>query len=166
MNKQNIAIIGCGDYVSRWESGPISNSNRLQVKSLFDLNKEKSKSLHQKIGGDIVDCADAIFEDPDISIVCIFVPPWVRKDLMIRTAISGKHIITTKPLAPNVADCQSIADAIGNKVKCGVFYGRTGNGITEKLKQIFDSGEIGKLSLYKQDWLHHYPQWNDWATDP
>jgi len=22
------------------------------------------------------------------------------------------------------------------------------------------------MALYKQDWIHHYPQWNSWATDP
>jgi predicted dehydrogenase len=31
---------------------------------------------------------------------------------------------------------------------------------------LLDSGEIGKLALYRQDWLHHYPQWNTWALDP
>jgi len=34
------------------------------------------------------------------------------------------------------------------------------------MKKIFDSGEIGSLALYKEDWFHHYPQWNNWATDP
>lgn len=161
-----MGIIGCGDYVTRWESGPIANSHSLQVKSLFDLDAKKAKNLQAKIGGHLALSRDAIFNDPEIDIVCIFVPPWIRKDLMLQAAASGKHIITTKPLAPNVAECHAIVNAIGDKVKCGVFYGRTGNSMIEKLKQIFDSGEIGRLSLYKQDWLHHYPQWNDWATDP
>ncbi len=34
------------------------------------------------------------------------------------------------------------------------------------LKRLLDSGEIGRLALYRQDWLHHYPQWNTWALDP
>ena len=33
-------------------------------------------------------------------------------------------------------------------------------------KEIFSGGEFGKLALYKQDWFHHYPTWNRWATDP
>jgi predicted dehydrogenase len=166
MNKLNIGIIGCGDYVTRWESTPISNSNKIQVKSLFDIDSAKAGNLKQKIGGEIVSSADDIFNDKDISIVCIFVPPWNRKDLMIRAANHGKHIIATKPLAANVADCEAIVNGVNDKVKCGVFYRRCGDALMETLKHIFESGEIGKLALYKQDWLHHYPQWNDWATDP
>ena len=45
-------------------------------------------------------------------------------------------------------------------------YMRTGGAQFETLKRVFDSGQIGRLALYKQDWIHHYPQWNDWALDP
>ncbi len=51
-------------------------------------------------------------------------------------------------------------------VRCGVIYRRTNNPVIEAYKEIFSGGEFGKLALYKQDWLHHYPTWNRWATDP
>ena len=47
-----------------------------------------------------------------------------------------------------------------------VIYRRTNNPVIEAYKEIFSGGEFGKLALYKQDWLHHYPTWNRWATDP
>ena len=41
--------------------------------------------------------------------MCLFVDddpqPWARRELMVKAARKGKHIITTKPLAANVADC-------------------------------------------------------------
>jgi predicted dehydrogenase len=52
------------------------------------------------------------------------------------------------------------------KTRTGVLYGRSGDGWPVALKRLLDSGEIGKLALYRQDWLHHYPQWNTWALDP
>ena len=51
-------------------------------------------------------------------------------------------------------------------VRCGVIYRRTNNPVIEAYKEIFSGGEFGKLALYKQDWSHHYPTWNRWATDP
>lgn len=51
-------------------------------------------------------------------------------------------------------------------VRCGVIYRRTNNPVIEAYKEIFSGGEFGKLALYKQDWLHHYPTWNRWATAP
>ena len=49
---------------------------------------------------------------------------------------------------------------------CSVQYKRSGDPLSETLKDLFESGEIGSLALYKQDSVHHYPQWNTWALDP
>jgi len=164
--RHKVGIIGCGDYVSRWDAPVIKRSKLIEVKSLFDLDSSRAKKLAKVVGGGVVDCADAIFSDDQIDIVCLFVPPFVRKDVLVRAAKAGKHIITTKPLAPNVKDCIAMVKEVRNAdVKCGVFYRRTGNAVFETYKKIFESGEVGKLALYKQDWIHHYPQWNDWATD-
>ena len=96
----------------------------------------------------------------------IYTPPWVRIELFEKAAATGKHIITTKPLANNYQTACKLSTAIKGKVDCAVFYGRTGNAHVDRLKVLLDSGELGSLALYKEDWLHHYPQWNDWATDP
>ena len=60
-------------------------------------------------------------------------------------------------MASNTAAAEKLFDIVNGKVKCAVFYGRSGNASVETLKEILRSGEIGKLSLYKEDWLHHYP---------
>ena len=161
----NAALIGCGDYL-RWEIDNLNNSRFFKVKYTFDLDPEKSRTIAGKIGARPVDSDDTIFADQEIDIVMIYTPPWARQDLFQKAAGSGKHIITTKPLAPNLKDAEKLFKTVNSKVQCAVFYGRTGNAGVEKIKEILDSGEIGKLALYKEDWLHHYPTWNDWATDP
>lgn len=164
--KVKVGIVGCGDYVQRWESDEINSSILVDVKSLFDLDTEKAKTLAIKIGGNVVDSSDAIFSDPEIQVVCIFTPPFVRKELFKKAVVAGKHIITTKPFGSNLADAEELLKIVDGKVNCSVFYGRSGNANVEKIKEVLSSGEIGNLALYKEDWLHHYPVWNDWATDP
>jgi predicted dehydrogenase len=165
--KHKVGIIGCGDLVSRWEAPVIKKSKLVEVKSLFDLDAARAKKLAKVVGGSVVDCIEAILSDDQIDIVFLFVPPFVRKDVLVRAARAGKHIITTKPLAPNVRDCITMVKEVRKAgVKCGVFYRRTGNAAFETYKKIFETGQVGKLALYKQDWIHHYPQWNNWATDP
>ena len=162
-----MGILGCGDFLARWEVPVIKKSEHVEIKALFDLDKSRAGKLAKELGGNAVDRDEAIFADDEIDIVCLFVPPWVRKDLLIRAAEAGKHIITTKPLAPNVEECAAMVKAVEeNKVRCGVFYRRTGDPVFETYRKIFTSGEVGKLALYKHDWIHHYPEWNDWATDP
>jgi predicted dehydrogenase len=90
----------------------------------------------------------------------------VRKDLVLRAAANGKHIITVKPLAPDAESAAEMVRAVKGKVTSAVFYRRTGDALIETLKKVFDSGEIGRLGLFREDWLHHYPTWNKWALDP
>ena len=166
MNKVlKAGLIGCGDYL-RWEIDRLNSSKSFKVKSTFDLDRKKSENIAKQIDAQVVDSEDAIFNDLEIEIVLIFTPPWVRKNLFAKAAEKGKNIITTKPLAPNLADAKALSELVSGKVACAVFYGRVGDPGVEKLKEILDSGEIGHLALYKEDWFHHYPQWNDWATDP
>ena len=158
-------LIGCGDYL-RWVINHLNNSQHLRVKYTFDLDRKKSEAIAARINATVVDSETVIFNDPEVEIVMIYTPPWIRKDLFRKAADSGKHIITTKPLAPNARDAEYLYQTVKDRVECAVFYGRTGNAGVEKLKTILDSGEVGQLAVYKEDWLHHYPQWNDWATDP
>ena len=162
----NLGIIGCGDYL-RWQSDDIKKSKHVRVKSLFDPDQSRAQKFADTLGGEAVATDTAILDDPDIDIVCLFVPPWIRRGIVVRAAAAGKHIITTKPLAANLKDCAAMVKAVQvAKVQCGVFYRRTGNIGIECYKGIFEKGTLGKLALYKQDWLHHYPQWNNWALDP
>jgi predicted dehydrogenase len=158
-------LIGCGDYL-RWEIDDLNTGKYLTVKSTFDLDQEKSKNIAAKINANPVVQVDEIFDDPEISIVLIFTPPWVRKDLFKKAVENNKHIITTKPFGSNLTDAKELYDIVKDQVNCSIFYGRMGDPNVEMIKKILDSGDIGNLALYKEDWLHHYPVWNDWATDP
>jgi predicted dehydrogenase len=160
-----LGICGCGDFL-RWNAPAIRDSKRVAVRALFDPDASRAEHYAGEVGGSVVDSADAIFDDGAIDVVLLFVPPMVRKEQMLRAARAGQHILTTKPLAPHVAECEEIRAAVEGKVRCGVMYRRTGGGDFEAMRRLFDSGEIGKLALFKEDWLHHYPQWNDWALDP
>lgn len=162
-----LGILGCGDYLKKWQVPEIKASRRVQVKSLFDPEKRRAEKYSVDLGGSVAESAEVILNDPEIDIVCLFVPPAIRKNMLITAAENGKHIITTKPLGSNVKDCVEMVNAVKDAgVKCGLGYSRTGSPGIELYKDIFDSGEIGQLAIYKHDWIHHYPEWNTWATDP
>jgi predicted dehydrogenase len=159
-----MGILGCGDFL-RWMAPAIKGSQNVSVRWLFDPMQERAARYTAELGGQVAGSHAEIFSDPKVDIVCLFVPPWLRTDLWIQAAQAGKHILATKPLVASISDCERIT-ALGNPTRCGVLYGRSGDGWSVALKRLLDSGEIGKLALYRQDWLHHYPQWNTWALDP
>jgi predicted dehydrogenase len=162
--KMQLGVIGCGDFL-RCMARDFKESKRVAIKALYDPAKERAGKHAEDLGGQVAASADAIFADPAIETVCLFVPPWLRTDLWVKAAQAGKHVLATKPIASNAADCGRIL-ASGAKSRGGVIYGRTGDGWSVAMKRVLDSGEIGKLALYRHDWVHHYPQWNTWALDP
>lgn len=159
-------VIGCGDY-ARIMAAELNNSKRLNIVKSFDPNEEQTKRFVEMVGGAAVQNADDIYGDAEIEVVLLFVPPWVRRTEIEKAAAAGKHIITTKPMAPSLEDADAIIKAVQDAdIQCAVFYRRASDPAVDALKKLFESREIGQLSLYKEDWIHHYPQWNDWATDP
>ncbi len=166
MKKYTLGIMGCGDYL-KWQSSSIDASKHIEVAACFDPDQTRAKTWAGKLGGKAVADGQDIFDDPSIDVVCLFVPPWIRRKLVVEATAKGKHIIATKPLGTTVSDCAAMVRAVENaSVKCGIGYRRTGDDGFLTLNKIFREGEIGALALYKQDWLHHYPEWNNWATDP
>ena len=165
-NTLRIGVLGCGDFL-RWMSDELRHSSSTRCVSFYDPELARAQKFASDLGGVAVENDDEIFNDPEIDAVMLFVPPWIRRGLIERAIACGKHIVTTKPLAATVEDSAAIVRAVeASDSRCGVIYRRTGEATFETLRDIFESGEIGRLTLFKQDWLHHYPTWNVWATDP
>jgi predicted dehydrogenase len=163
--KMKAGIIGCGDYLRR-QMETIGASRRIEIKSLYDIDAAKAGRYARLFGAEPVSSSKAIFSDGEIDILLLFTPPWARKEYFFQAVEQGKHVIMPKPLAIDLNEATAMIEAVQDRVHCAVFYRRTGNALYETLKQIFSSGEIGNLSLYSEQWLHHFPQWNTWATDP
>ncbi len=166
MNKiLKIGIIGCGDFL-RTIQNEFLHSAGTKVVALYDPVRERAEYFARLLGGACVNSVDDIIDSSEIDIVCIFVPPWLRKDLFARAAATGKHILATKPLANTIEAAGEIARAAAaSRGRSAIIYNRTGDSMIECMREIFESGQIGRLALYRQDWLHHYPQWNKWALD-
>ncbi len=161
-----LGILGCGDFL-RWNESALRSSTRITVSAVYDPDQERRTAWAGKLGAKAVDSAQAITTGKDIDAVCLFVPPWIRKGVLLESAQAGKAILTTKPLAPSVEECAEMRAGVERaKVACGVIYNRTRSALIETLRTISESGAIGRISLFKQDWIHSYPRWNTWATDP
>ncbi len=162
----NLGVLGCGDFL-RTQADFLKAAPHIKVAKLFDTDKARAAKWAGAFNAQAAETVDAICDDPGIDIVGVWVPTFLHKDLILRAAKSGKHVIATKPLAPNIAECDEVIEAVRKaKVTAATIYMRTHNPAMETIKRILDSKEFGKLSLYRRDMVHHYPVWNNWATDP
>jgi predicted dehydrogenase len=88
--------------------------------------------------------AASLIADPDVDAVVLVVPPTLNVALATAAAAAGKTLLIEKPLAPSVADCRTIADAVARAgVTAMVAHTLRFNGVLATLKAALPS--IGAL---------------------
>ena len=164
MTVYRAGLLGAGDF-TRIQTPILLKSQRLRVECVYDPNPEAARIAAERLGARVVASPEAIFSDAKIDVALVFTPPFARRELVLKAVAAGKKIITTKPLAPTALEARAIAEATKDG-RCLVIYKRTGNAQVRSLKKLLDSDDVGRLALYRHDWIHHFPYWAPWAIDP
>ena len=140
-------FVGCGE-VTEMKSGPafsmVDGSEVVAVMSR-DENKARSYAERHRISKWYTDALELI-EDPDINAVYIATPPSSHATFAIMALRAGKPVYVEKPLASNYDDCvrvNRISEQTG--IPCFVAYYRRYLPYFLKVKNIIDSGKIGKI---------------------
>jgi glucose-fructose oxidoreductase len=126
--KLGVALLGLGSY-STSELAPALQQTRLcrlagvvtgspakaaKWARKYDLPK---KNLYH------YDHLEQIANNPDIDIVYVVTPPALHPEFAIRAAKAGKHVISEKPMACSVADCDAMIAACRDaRVKLSIGY--------------------------------------------
>jgi glucose-fructose oxidoreductase len=126
--KLGVALLGLGKYSTN-ELGPALRQTKLcylagvvtghpekaeKWAADYDLKKKNIYNYEN---------LDQISDNPEIDIIYVVTPPALHPEFTIRAAKAGKHVISEKPMATSVADCdRMIAACKAAKVKLGIGY--------------------------------------------
>ncbi|MEP3047434.1 MAG: Gfo/Idh/MocA family oxidoreductase [Roseibium sp.] len=138
-------IVGCGD-VTEIKSGPaLQKADRSELISVMRRDAEKAADYAERhnVPSWTAD-ADELINNPDISAIYIATPPSTHADFTIKALEAGKHVLTEKPMALDLNECNRMAaaaTATGNKL-CVAYYRRALPRF-EKLREIVQDGTIG-----------------------
>lgn len=125
--KLNIALCGLGNYATMLASG-IEISEYCTLAGIVTGSPEKALKWKAKYAipdKNIYNYQnfDEISNNKDIDLVYVVLPNGLHKEFVIRSAKAGKHVITEKPMAISVADCEEMIKACNeNKVQLAVGY--------------------------------------------
>ncbi|MEO7977890.1 Gfo/Idh/MocA family oxidoreductase [Flavobacterium sp.] len=125
--KLNIALCGLGNYASMLAEG-IQLSEYCKLTGIVTgtpSKAEKWKSKYDIPEKNIYNYEnfDEIVKNKDIDLVYVVTPNGLHKEFVIRSAKAGKHVITEKPMAISVQDCeQMIKVCADNKVQLAIGY--------------------------------------------
>ena len=96
--------------------------------------------------------------DPDVDVIWVATPNHLHAQHTIAAANAGKHIICTKPMALDTAECVAMCEAAernGVQLLCGQTYSMSPD--VQALRKVAASGELGRLiainTWFATDWL-------------
>ena len=126
--KLGIAVCGLGGYATLQLAPALRITQHVEVRGVVTGTKAKGQQWAQSFGFPekniySYDTMARLADNPDIDIVYVVTPNALHPGHVIAAAWAGKHVITEKPMATNVADCNAMITACRvNNVKLSVGY--------------------------------------------
>ncbi|UCF35731.1 MAG: Gfo/Idh/MocA family oxidoreductase [Acidobacteriota bacterium] len=158
-------LIGCGDISSKRVAPALRDSegclftaaNRSDFSKLPPFADEFGVELRFKTWQELV-------QSPEVEAVYVATPVDLHAPITIAAAESGKHVLCEKPMALDVGQCDRMIEACRqNNVKLGIAYYRRFYPVLRRIREVIDSGEIGRPMVAQ---LNAFEFYNPIAGDP
>lgn len=147
MKKLRAAIVGCGKVgETHAEAYQILNSSELV--SVFDISMGHAAKYGEKFNVPAFKDFDEMITATDIEVISICTPHPLHAEYISRAAEHGIHVLTEKPLASDLKDCDdAIISCKNNNVKLSVISQRRFYKPVVRMVEAIKNGKIGKPIL-------------------
>ena len=164
--KIGYAVVGLGIGMAHVDAA--LSSDKANLIAVCDLIQAKLDKVTSKNAGVIgyLDF-DEMIKNPDIDIVSICLPSAMHADYAIKAMEAGKHVLIEKPVDITPERAIKIEEArvrLGGKVKAGVVHQNRNNACMKPMKDIIDSGRLGKIFLgtFAVKWYRDQRYYDGW----
>lgn len=140
-------IIGCGDVVETKNGPAFYLAERSELAGIWNRTKEKAVAWCERHGhGRAYDSLEELLQDDSIDIVYVATTPDCHEKYALMVAQAHKHCYLEKPIALSYEEAEEIHAAFQEaNTRCFVAHYRRGMPRYRKLKELLDSGVIGKV---------------------
>ena len=163
MNKNyiNLAVIGVGN-MGAFHLENISGMKKVNLKAVCDSSIKAAEKQAAEYGVKAFTSVEELLQWGEFDAVLIATPHYFHKDAAIMAFEYGFHVLTEKPVGVHVKDIQEMTEAWrkAEKKHPGLVYNAMFQqrtlGHWLKIKDLIDSGELGKLvrvSWIITDWF-------------
>lgn len=123
----------------------------VKLVACWDDNAERGRSNAEKFGMTYSPHVEDLLNNPEIQAVIVTCETNRHPEMVVAAAAAGKDILCQKPMALTLADCDRMSAAVDKAgVKFMMAYQMRHDPSNMKMKELVDSGAIGKVGLLRR----------------
>lgn len=144
-----VAIIGLGGissaHISQWQ-----RFSDVELAAGSDVNPEAVAKAEESCGLKGYSDWRLMLEEVQPDVVSICTPPFLHREMGVECLQRGIHVICEKPMAATLEDAEALAAAAEkSSAKLMIAYCHRFHGPIRKLKEVLDSGLLGKPVFFR-----------------
>jgi UDP-N-acetylglucosamine 3-dehydrogenase len=161
-----VGLVGAG-FMGGVHLNAYAGIPEVEVVGVADARIESAAAGAAIVGARPYASYDELVAAEDVEVVDVCLPTAFHRDLAVRAAGEGRHVILEKPIARTIEDAQEILDAfsgdgprlfVGHVVRFFPEY----VGINEKI----EAGDLGTVGVVRTSRRSPFLMgWNDWYAD-
>jgi UDP-N-acetyl-2-amino-2-deoxyglucuronate dehydrogenase len=146
MKTIRFALIGCGRIAANHQRAIREMGDKARLVAVCDTDADRAAELGEAIGAEAYTDYAAMLARTDVDAVCICTPSGLHPEHGIAAARAGKHVITEKPMAIRLEDCDALIKACDqNHRHLFVVKQNRLNATMQLLKRAMDKGRFGRI---------------------
>ncbi|MFC3746864.1 Gfo/Idh/MocA family protein [Paenibacillus sp. GCM10012306] len=171
--KLGAAIIGCGAIFPLHAQG-LAGLQNVELLAVVDNDLSKAEQAGREYNCLAIDDYRTIIDNDDIDVVHLCTPHYLHAEMAIELLRAGKHVLTEKPLADSLDAAHRLLEAAASSTgQLGVVFQNRYNDPSVRIKQIIESGELGRLvclkgvvTWHRDEAYYQSSSWRGrWATE-
>lgn len=148
-NAVGFGVVGVGAMGRVHAENLALNIPSARLVAIADTFVEPARKVGSSLGVDAVySDFGGLIDDPEVQAILIAVPPYLKRDMIIKAAKAGKHVFVEKPMTLSSRDADEIiaeTDRAGIKIQVG--YQRRFDNSFRRVEAAINEGRIGKILL-------------------
>ena len=146
-----VGMIGCGGIGGAHGRSIGDAVPGVKIVAAADLSREARERYGKEFDVPrLFESYEAMFAEAELDAVCVALPTALHRAATVAAAKAGLHVMCEKPMAMSVRDCDVMINACEKAgVKLMIAHCRRYDNFWGKLKEIMDSGAIGRPVLWR-----------------
>ncbi len=161
-----IGVVGAG-FIGAIHLNAYANMPEVEVVGVADTLPETAAAGAAVVGARSYSSYESLIGAEEVEIVDVCLPTTYHRELALKAAREGKHVILEKPIARTLEDAEAILEAFSAEGG-RLFVGHVLRFFPEfaRIKQTIDAGELGTVGVARTSRRSPFLMgWNDWYAD-